>query len=98
MRVLPENPVPQHPAPPGSDSLDPYNLIGMTRLGATAVSPDGSLAVLSAKRYDWAAKKNDEQFVLHATGDCDMNGRKYVALPQGCNTSDPDIKRKYNLF
>jgi len=44
------------------------------------------------------AKKNDEKFVLHSTGDCDMNGRKYVALPQGCNTSDPDIKRKYNLF
>ena len=43
-------------------------------------------------------KRNDEKFVLHATGDCDMNGRKYVALHSGCNTSDPDIKRRYNLF
>ena len=35
---------------------------------------------------------------LHATGDADLNGRKYVALPVGTDTSDPRIRREYNLM
>ena len=44
-------------------------------------------------------KENKEQkYVLHSTGDADMNGRKYIALPSKCDVSDPTIKRKYNLM
>ena len=44
-------------------------------------------------------KENKEQkYVLHATGDADMNGRKYIALPSNRDVSDPTIKRKYNLM
>ena len=37
-------------------------------------------------------------YVLHATGDCDMNGRKYIALPANLNVNDPAVKFKYNLM
>jgi hypothetical protein len=35
---------------------------------------------------------------LHATGDADLDGRKYIALPKGTDTSDPRIRREYNLM
>ncbi len=43
-------------------------------------------------------KNNSGVWELHATGDCDLDGRKYVALPPGTNTKDPEIKAKYNLM
>ena len=43
-------------------------------------------------------KDKNEKYILHATGDADMNGRKYIALPYNCDTSKHDIKTKYNLF
>jgi len=43
-------------------------------------------------------KDKNEKYILHATGDADMNGRKYIALPYNCDTSKDDIKTKYNLF
>ena len=43
-------------------------------------------------------KNNSDVWELHATGDCDLNGRKYVALPPGTNTKDSEIKAKYNLM
>lgn len=44
--------------------------------------------------------KNDTSglFELHATGYADLDGRKYVALPKGTNTKDPEIIKKYNLI
>jgi len=43
-------------------------------------------------------KDKNEKFILHATGDADMNGRKYIALPYNCDTSNKAIKQKYNLL
>mgnify|MGYP001246110617 FL=1 len=37
-------------------------------------------------------------YVLHSTWDCDMNGRKYIALPVGLNVKDPAVKAKYNIM
>lgn len=43
-------------------------------------------------------KSRQDNYNLHATGDADLNGRKYVALPAGTNTNDPRIREKYNLI
>ena len=43
-------------------------------------------------------ERKEQTYVLHATGDADLNGRKYIALPSKCDVSDPTIKRKYNLM
>ena len=43
-------------------------------------------------------KDKNEKYILHATGDADMNGRKYIALPYNCDTSNQAIKQKYNLL
>ena len=43
-------------------------------------------------------KDKNDSYELHATGDADLNGRKYVALPKGTNIKDPRIIRKYNLM
>lgn len=42
--------------------------------------------------------QEEQKYILHATGTCDMNGRTYVALPSNCNHIDPKIKQKYNLL
>lgn len=42
-------------------------------------------------------KTSSGLYELHATGDADLNGRKYVALPKGLTLTD-DVKRKYNLM
>ena len=36
-------------------------------------------------------------YELHATGDADLNGRKYVALPSGTKLTS-DVKKQYNLM
>ena len=46
-------------------------------------------------------KKNNYKdiiYELHPTGDADLNGRKYIALPVGTNINDPIIRIKYNLI
>ena len=30
-----------------------------------------------------------DAYTLHATGDADLNGRKYIALPSSMNVNDP---------
>jgi len=50
------------------------------------------------KNTEKNTEKKEQTYILHATGDCDMNGRKYIALPYDCNVNDPAIKRKYNLM
>ena len=34
---------------------------------------------------------------LHATGDCDLDGRKYISLPAGIVLT-LEIKKKYNII
>jgi hypothetical protein len=38
-----------------------------------------------------------DRYILHATGDADLNGRKYIPLPVGTEIT-PEIKCKYNLI
>ena len=38
----------------------------------------------------------NKMYELHATGDADLNGRKYVALPAGIKLDEYTIE-KYNL-
>ena len=58
------------------------------------------------KSYTWCSQKikvktisnnTNTNFILHATGDADLDGRKYIALPSNI-TIDSDIKKKYNLM
>jgi len=41
---------------------------------------------------------NKPKYILHATGECDVNGRTYIALPANVNINDSEIKKKYNLM
>jgi hypothetical protein len=36
-------------------------------------------------------------YKLYATGDADMTGRKYVALPANLTITD-DVKKQYNIW
>ena len=40
----------------------------------------------------------DTLYRLHATGECTMNGRTYLALPADLDVSNRDVKKKYNLL
>jgi hypothetical protein len=42
-------------------------------------------------------KNSNGLFELHATGDCDLDGRKYVSLPVGTQIT-PAIKKEYNII
>ena len=42
-------------------------------------------------------KSSSDLYELHATGNADLNGREYIALPKGI-TITPEIKRRYNLI
>ena len=41
--------------------------------------------------------KKVEDFKNYATGDCDLDGRKYIALPADLKITE-EIKRKYNIM
>ena len=60
--LLPARPTP--PTPATNRELDGASLIGMTRVGACEVSPDGSKAILATREYDFEAKKFDESLWL----------------------------------
>ena len=53
---------------------------------------------ISVPRVSPEPKTGSTKFTLHATGYTDLNGRKYVALPENTDTNDPNIREKYNLF
>jgi len=38
-----------------------------------------------------------DTYTLHATGDADLDGRKYISLPAGIKITE-EVKRKYNLI
>lgn len=42
--------------------------------------------------------KQNSLYQLCATGDADLNGRKYVALAKDTNLLDPNVREKYNLL
>ena len=60
-----------------------------------------SIALPETSKSNKLIKSNwssEPLYNLHATGDADLNGRKYVALSVGTDTSDPRIRREYNLM
>ena len=50
------------------------------------------------KNSQESKSQKNQTYILHATGDCDMNGRRYIALPSDCNHNSSEIKKKYNLM
>ena len=38
-------------------------------------------------------KTNKTKYILYATGECDLDGRTYIALPTNVNINDPEIKK-----
>ncbi len=51
---------------------------------------------INIQKHD--CNNNKVKYFLHPTGYANLNGRKYIALPSDCDTSDPYIKKKYNLL
>ena len=47
--------------------------------------------------YDESNKSKSGLYEYHATGDADLNGRKYIALPKGIKLTE-EVKQKYNLM
>ena len=47
--------------------------------------------------FDNSNSSKNDSYVLHATGDADLNGRKYIALPAGTKI-DNSIRKEYNLI
>lgn len=48
----------------------------------------------------YSAEKNtydNVKYKLYATGDCNVQGRKYVALPENMQITE-EIKKQYNLM
>lgn len=43
------------------------------------------------------SNSSNGEYKLYATGDADLNGRKYVALPANKKVTDED-RRKYNIW
>lgn len=43
-------------------------------------------------------RSESDRYILLATGDCSLDGRKYVSLPVETNLSDSKVKEKYNLM
>lgn len=48
-------------------------------------------------RMEDSKNKKEEKYVLYSTGNADLNGRKYQALPASLVIT-PEIKNKYNLM
>ena len=62
---LPSRPSPSKPRPTplseGPSVLDGSRLVDMARVGAAAVSPDGTRACFDVRQYDWDEKIFDAQ-------------------------------------
>jgi len=48
-------------------------------------------------KIDNSNKSKTDDYILHATGDADLQGRKYIALPKNTILTS-DIKKKYNIM
>jgi len=64
--------------------LDAERLIGTTRIGGASVSPDGRLAAFEVKKYDFDAKKFDNQIWL---ADLDAEEEANVNSSSGATSS-----------
>ena len=80
------------------DDYIKYNNSGISELNKTKTWRDCPIDTTYTDRNKFNDKTNGTSYVLHATGDCDMNGRKYIALPAYLNVNDPAVKAKYNIM
>lgn len=64
-------------------------------LNQTKLWRNTPIAIQSKER---TKDQKNQKYVLHATNDATLNGRKYVALPSDINVSDPEVKKKFNLL
>lgn len=53
---------------------------------------------ISVPNVSAQTESSKQKYALYSTGDADLDGRKYVSLPVGINTSDPVVRKKYNLW
>ena len=60
-----------------------------------SISISGLPNTTNSNKSSWSS---EPLYTLHATGDADLDGRKYVALPVGTDTNDPSIRLEYNLM
>ena len=51
---------------------------------------------INTEIMDKTTKKTD--YKLHATGDCTLDGRVYIALPENVDSTNWEVKKKYNLM
>ena len=61
------------------------------------ISMNASNTWRNSIHYDNSKSSGGSVYELHATGDADLDGRKYVSLPKGTVITD-EIKRKYNII
>ena len=43
-------------------------------------------------------KEDNDLYHLYPTGNIDINGREFIALPMNIDIKNPEIKQKYNLI
>tara|TARA_Y100000816_G_C25844609_1_gene441293 strand:+ start:47 stop:277 length:231 start_codon:yes stop_codon:yes gene_type:complete len=58
---------------------------------------NGCITIHKEKKSLFSNKPVSSEFELHATGDADLNGRKYVALPKGTELTDK-VRKQYNIM
>lgn len=75
-----------------------YSNSGINDLNKTKTWRDCPVDTTYMDKRKITDKANGTSYVLHATGDCDINGRKYIALPAGLNAKSPAVKAKYNIM
>ena len=71
---------------------------------STQFYTSGQISAMNCS-YPWSGslscaddkKSSSGLYELHATGDADLDGRKYVALPKDTKITD-EVKRRYNLI
>ena len=58
---------------------------------------NGSIIDNSQSYFSKASRDSNTRWELHATGDADLNGRKYVKIPAGTKITD-QMKKDLNLL
>ena len=82
-----------------SSSYRNFTSYSITSMNGSSTWRDSiSIAPPETTKSNKSSWSSEPLYNLHATGDADLNGRKYVALPVGTDTSNPRIRSEYNLM
>ena len=57
-----------------------------------------TISIVVMKSKERTKDQKHQKYVLHATNDATLNGRKYVALPSDVNVSDPEVKKSLIVY